>query len=501
MSSNGTTTTQTDGTSASARMVDDLLRRGLRVGDPNNVVEIAEALRKQYPREAKKLEDEARGFSVGLSEAMPSAAPAQVASTLGASRLEQAVARVEAEAKALLADRETQDWIPELSAWRETLLSEIEQAGASARLAGDPARLESALLSTVRLGDFARVARLVGCFHLAATRSYRRFAAALDDAVLALRLVMGESVLGGEGSGAQGLLRVPITDAQARVEALVASLDQFASATVGGAPDPVAAQEYAGLLRRTEEGTEAELRPFLRPRELRRILDELLRPASRVAGGARALRSTAQVELARLDRLLSRASSPPPVSAAAKLFVHHLGALVRAFGGDASNRLALLALPAPIAAASALADPGLANRILQVAVIWRPVASREADVFLLAQAGAGARLIQEDLDWVLWLLDQAIHQLSYARRAADAQGAALVAIARTWWELAVADALTARGIAKALGLLSLTVDDLTPALGSAPGALYQLTTQRLEARFSEWQRIAAVVAPRCFELE
>src|SRR5262252_6957856 len=58
---------QATGLGSGDSLVDDLIRRALRVADPQNPKEVAQALLRRYPTAAVKLNDERAGFSTGVT--------------------------------------------------------------------------------------------------------------------------------------------------------------------------------------------------------------------------------------------------------------------------------------------------------------------------------------------------------------------------------------------------------------------------------------------------
>ena len=110
---------------------------------------------------------------------------------------------------ALIDSRDNREWAPEIRGWRDTLLREFADGAAAARFAQDPAMRDRGFLAVRKLGEFARVARLVGVMNLPLNCDYRRLAATLDDAANVIRILMGEALFNAGLSDGGLIIQVP----------------------------------------------------------------------------------------------------------------------------------------------------------------------------------------------------------------------------------------------------------------------------------------------------
>src|SRR5207248_681438 len=86
------------------------------------------------------------------------------------------------------------EWRAELTGWRRSLTMEFEAGSDAGRLAQDPAKRERGFFAVRRLGEYARLARLVGVMNLEMNCSYRRLATTLDEGANVIRILMGEAL-------------------------------------------------------------------------------------------------------------------------------------------------------------------------------------------------------------------------------------------------------------------------------------------------------------------
>lgn len=405
-------------------MIDDFLRRALRVGDPSNPQEVALALRRRYAQEALKLDDESKGFSIGTDLSTIQVSPTERAGDTPGDRVYVKTRNnLEADLDALVNAPGNRDWRPELTGWRSTLLREYEGGAAAARFAQDPAQRERAFFSVRRLGEYARLARLVGVMNLEVSYSYRRLATTLDGCASVLRVLMGQT-LNDAGLGDGGvIIQVPLTDLRQRRDALMTALRRLTGlADDNGDGDwGTDAASYRSLLDALSKASAPELRVYLREEMLSQILDGLLAAVSRQDPEAlRQLAATAQVEINRLGRLLQITSgviarslagdSSQTVSSALSSFAQSLGLFVEAFDNSRSgSRLVDLAVPLPFVAMQYNNLDVQGREILRGLVNLRGDLAREVECFL-GCCGCGPDQLrrQVKLDKVLYDVDRAI---------------------------------------------------------------------------------------------
>lgn len=425
-----TSALQTSGLSSGDALVDDLIRRALRVGDPSNPREIAQALLRRYPDAAVKLNDERSGFSTGVTPTL-FRAEMQPGGGGGESAGEREYTRVrgdlEADLGSLIEAPGNREWKPELTGWRSALLREFADGAGAARRAQDPARRERAFFAVRRLGEYARLARLVGLMNFELNASYRRLATTLDGAASVLRVLMGEALYDA-GLGQGGIIiQVPLTDLRQRRDALMASLRRLTG--VGGDDSGDGdwgedAAAYGQLLGAVEAASAPELKVYLRPEMLGPILDGLVGAVSRDDPEAlRQVAATAPVEINRLNRLyllgfaqvtaaLQAKSANPQLTVSPGLssFVQALKLLLDAFlQSRAGARLVDLAVPLPMAAQGLRDLDRTTRNVLRDLVNLRGALSAEVECFLNCCGCERDELkTQVKLDKVLYDVDRAI---------------------------------------------------------------------------------------------
>src|SRR6266446_8613882 len=163
---------------AAGKLVDDWLRRELRVGDPKDPNEVSKALLGRYKPEAIKLEEETRGLSVPLRGPvwqLEGAAPSTAASP-GSREIEEVEKNLETDSTRLASSSAVREWVPEMEGWKQTLIREVSNSADAARYAQDAASRDRAFLGVRRLSDYARVARLISIRNAEAMFDFRRLA-------------------------------------------------------------------------------------------------------------------------------------------------------------------------------------------------------------------------------------------------------------------------------------------------------------------------------------
>src|SRR5262245_2782464 len=130
---NGTYGTSSALEKTGPRLVDEFLRRELRVGDPRNPQEVVTALRKRYATDAARIDQESSGLPI-LYQPQPMMLPAgpTAGDTPGTREERRVQADLESDLTALIDSRDNREWAPEIRGWRETLLREFSDGAAAA---------------------------------------------------------------------------------------------------------------------------------------------------------------------------------------------------------------------------------------------------------------------------------------------------------------------------------------------------------------------------------
>lgn len=334
--------------SPTAITVDNFIRRRLRISDPRNAREVADGLQRLFPADRQALEREASGLPL-VRVPMVTAAPA--APSPSSSELEQATDDVERDLKSLITNSQLKDIDAELEGWGQAIRAIIADGTAAARFALDPRSRDRAFAARRQLGDYARMARLVGALTPNLSPLYRRLAQSLDEVAALILVLIGESLAAVGMNGGRFLLSAPASELQARRDAALAALRNLNGSiqdAYGPADWPYGLHGLRETLTRLEASGHADLRALLDENTLARLMDDLLDRASVTnARGLRALGATAQVAVQRLQRLIHLINlevdpETPPLAA----FLKALQLFIDAFQGSTSGyRLLFIARP------------------------------------------------------------------------------------------------------------------------------------------------------------
>jgi hypothetical protein len=329
--------------------LDNLLRRELKVGDPNDASQVAQALMNRYrddPR-ARAMAQEAQGLPA-MPVPVAQVAPAQAGAT--SLDLAQATSDVEMDLRELTTNNLAKDIIPELEGWAQAIRSAIQQGISVAQFGMDTRSRDMAFAMRRQLGDYARVARLVGALTPPLNPAYRNLAQSLDEVSSVILVMMGEALANTGMAGGRYLLQTPFTELQVRRDVVINALRNLMGATqeaFGPNDWPRGIDAYRQLFQMFEAQGHGELRALLVETELARSMDELIQVAGNgAATGLRALGVTAWAQLNRFTRfvqLTMNAVSPPSPPLAA--FQDALQMFIDGFAPAGGFRLLRIARP------------------------------------------------------------------------------------------------------------------------------------------------------------
>ena len=394
--------------------LDNIIRRELRVSDPSDPNQIAQALLTRYkdtPR-AQAISQEAKGLP--FLQAAPMQALVPQAATSSDSELQQAKDDVERDLHELTTSSLLKDVTPEIQGWAQAVRSAIQEGTMAARFALNPRQRDKAFAIRRQLGDYARLARLVGALTPSMSLTYRKFAQSLDEVAAVVLVTMGEALANVGFNGGRFLLQAPYSELQVRRDAAIYALRNLIGATqeaFGPNVWPRGLDAYRSLFRILEDQGQGDLRSLLLENELARIMDELIqRAAHGRAEGLRALGATAQLDLERFRRLVlvgRRAVSPesPPLTA----FLEALALFADAFESSGGFRLMRIARP-PILFYGLYGTTTLedADRRLLDLIIQRGLLADELDCFMQCGCSPESVRCQIILDKILYDVDRAI---------------------------------------------------------------------------------------------
>jgi hypothetical protein len=394
--------------------LDNLLRRELKVGDPSDAQQVAQALLNRYQgtSRARAIEQEAKGLPyLPVPALLPQMGVPQGSST---AELQQAMDDVERDLRELTTNTLLKDVTPELEGWAQSVRAAVREGTNAARFGLDPRQRDKAMAVRRQLGDYARIARLVGALTPSMNLTYRKFAQSLDEVASVILVGLGESLANLGFSGGQYLLQVPYTELQVRRDAAIYALRNLTGATqasYGQSEWPRGLDAYRRLFERLEQQGQGELRSLLVEGELARIMDTLIqRAAHGNPEGLRALGATAELDLDCFRRLVLIGSeiaipeSPPLAS-----FLQTLQLFADAFARGGGFRLLRIARP-PILSYGLYGMAGLSpaeHRLLDL-IIQRNRLADLLDCYLECGCSAPRVACQVQLDKILYDIDRAI---------------------------------------------------------------------------------------------
>lgn len=393
--------------------LDNLLRRELRISDPNDPGQIAKALLERFkddPR-TKGIGNEARGLPF-LQETSQTQLPMQ-ASGASVAELQQAKNDVERDLNELLTNSILKDVTPEIQGWAQSIRSAIVEGSTSARFALDPRQRDKAFAIRRQLGDYARMARLVGLLTPALNITYRKFAQSLDEVAAVILVMMGEALSNVGFAGGNYFMQVPFSELQVRRDAAINALRNLTGSTqyaYGPNDWPRGLDAYRRLYEVLERHGQGDLRSLLVENELSRTMDELIqRAAHGTADGLRALGSTAKVDLMRFRRLVVIGQNiVSPESPPLTTFLQAIKLFADAFEKSGGTRLMKIARPPLLF--YGLYGNGMddADQRLLDLIIRRGVLAESLDCFMDCGCGEYAQQCLGILDKILWDIDRAI---------------------------------------------------------------------------------------------
>lgn len=393
---------------------DNLVRRELRVANPRDPEEVAKALRERYrelPR-AVGIGREAQGLPfLQVADPMPLQPLVRMASD---SEWKQAVDDVEADLKELTSNSLLKDVAPELAGWRTAIREALNEGNNAARFALDPRQRDKAFGVRRQLGDYARLARFVGAFTPGVNAEYRQLARSLDEAGSVILVRAGEALANAGFAGGNFLLQVPFSELQVRRDAALHALRNLVGSTqsaFGQSEWPRGLVAFQQIFENLNDAGHGDLRILFVENELTRVMDHLIeRTSSGSPEGLRATGATAQIDLARLRRLIAVAQDV--VDPEAPPFVAYLSALqlfVDAFTPTGGIRLLRVARPAllqyGIYGAAGISEAE--SRLIELTLL-RSQLAEALDCLLDCDCSGDAPRIQAILDRVLYGVDRAI---------------------------------------------------------------------------------------------
>lgn len=347
---NPATRTITVARSPSGVAVDNLLRRSLKIADPNNADEVAKALMERYAEDADRIRREKEGLPFTAYTDRERAR----AATAGPMREEiaQAMNDLDRDLAVLTTDIQLKDIAPELRGWGSTIRRAASDGLNSARFGLDPRERDRAFATRRTLGEYARLARYLAATMGCATALFCRLAQSCDVVASLIIVGVGDALAEGGVTRSAAVLSVSAADLQSRRDSVIFSLRnlaQTAQSVVDQDTWPRGLHALSQVYRELDASGAGELRPILDESYLSRMLDDLVDlAAGSTPDGLRALSSAATMTVQRIYRFIAVtgnvASSPP--SPPFHGFLESLKYFVDAFANNgAGSRLPFLARP------------------------------------------------------------------------------------------------------------------------------------------------------------
>jgi hypothetical protein len=246
--------------------LDNILRRELRVSDPYDPIQIAQALLTRYkdtPR-AQAISQEAKGLP--FLQAAPMQVLVPQAATSSDTELQQGRDDVERDLHELTTNSLLKDVTPEIQGWAQAVRSAITEGITAARFALDPRQRDKAFGIRRQLGDYSRMARLVGALTPTLNLTYRKFAQSLDEVAAVILVRMGEALSNVGFNGGRFLLQAPYSELQVRRDTVIYALRNLmgSTQTAYGQEDwPRGLDAYRKLFRNLEQQGQGDLRALL----------------------------------------------------------------------------------------------------------------------------------------------------------------------------------------------------------------------------------------------
>jgi hypothetical protein len=304
---NGAARRGPNGTATVNLAVDNMIRNQLKVSNVRDPKQIADALLNYYKDLplAAAVREEAQGLPLSQLQSNAMLPPAQPTSSDAEFNI--ANGDVEKALNDLTTNALTNDIVPEMLGWADSIRRGIAQGHIAARNGLDPTQRDLVFGIRRQLGEYARLARFVGSMSPALTFNYRRLAQGLDEVAAVLLVMLGESLASVGFASGYYLLQVPLAEVQQRRDAVIFALRIF----MGGAQEaygpndwPRGIDAYRRVYNWLEEQGQGDLRSLLIENEIAQTMDALIsRAQNGTAEGLRALGVTAQLDIERFRRM------------------------------------------------------------------------------------------------------------------------------------------------------------------------------------------------------
>jgi hypothetical protein len=339
--------------SAATIAVDNFLRKALRVSDPRDPGQIANALLARYPEEAERDRRERAGLPyASIGEVVP-----PIAADSGATSVELAQAQddLERDLQTLTTASPLKDIRVEIIGWGRAIRQVVAEGLAAARVALDPVNQDRALSARRALSEYARLGRYVGALSDPTSNLYfRSFARSCDVLAGMILVAVGEGLAAGGITRSTKMVRASASELQVRRDGVVSALRGLTGSIdyqLGQDDLPRGREAYRLLVGLLDRGGQSDLRPLLEETTLSQSMDTLIDLSTGASvEGLRELATSSELVVRRFQRLIQIGGSvlqagsgvdSPPLT----VFISSLQLFVDAFAGKDSSRLLFVARP------------------------------------------------------------------------------------------------------------------------------------------------------------
>jgi hypothetical protein len=406
--------------------VDNFMRKALRVADPRNPDQIANALLARYPEEADRTRREREGLPYSSAGNLQQAVA--VAASAGSVELETARSDLERDLSTITTLSQLKEISVELNGWGRAIRRAAADGIAAARLALDAVSRDTALAARRTLCEYARLARYVGAMSDGSGLYFRRLAQSCDVLSALILVAIGEGLAANGITRSTSLVRVSAGELQSRRNAVITALRGLTGSldqTLGQEDYPRGIVGYQMLVANLEAGGQADLRALLEENALSSAMDQLvdLTTGANIEG-LRELSTTASLLTGRFTRLIQYGQAvpiygPPPLggypapeSPPLTNFIAALQLFVDAFTASGSNRLLFVARPPILAYGLYGSLDQLPATRLQALVVARGNLVTAIDCFAGCGCDIGGVQCLVMFDFVLSIIDRAIDLLA-----------------------------------------------------------------------------------------
>ena len=291
--------------SAATVAVDNFLRKALRVSDPRDPSQIANALLARYPEEAERDRRERAGLPYSN---MPDFLPVVPSAGAQSTEIVQSLDDLERDLQTLSTASQLKSIRVEMIGWGRAVRQIATEGLASAKLALDTVNQDRAMTARRKLTDYARLARYVGSLTEGSGLYFRRFARSCDVLAGLVLVAIGEGLAANGITRSTKMVRVAASELHSRREAVLRALNGLIGVVDIGNGLPRGVAAYGQLLAALEG--RPELSTLLEENGLAAAMDNLVEFST--GGSVESLRELASISalpISQFQELIAIASA------------------------------------------------------------------------------------------------------------------------------------------------------------------------------------------------